>query len=319
MSDRSSRICLVGYLRPVAMCNADIDNIRYALSCPTAFFVFSCVNPRLVGSNPHVKASVKPIRDAILKLNPAILSSLCQSALAPCSGRNGGELYGLNNSQSVSQAQYVEACVSMLSAPLPDSFAYPAEIPNFILRLIEITVERPCKETLQALFKAFCGIRGNLLEIMPDGTMVKLQYECTKILRNLDDHMSSLLCLAIFAKIASMPRLSAFREPRWFQSICQFFDATRGLKALDVAFLCAILAYSGSSTLSSSERIECLHLAKEICDVVNAEQKKVWITTNKPKIIKLCEKILKSDSNVKLQTAVSEFGSSLRNCIHLLD
>ncbi|EEP75601.1 predicted protein [Uncinocarpus reesii 1704] len=164
-----------------------------------------------------------------------------------------------------------------------------------------MAVCRPCKDTLSPLYQVIKSVQGSILEIIPEQIMINFQVECTRILRNLDDHMGNLFCLAILAKIASAPQLFPSEKPRWLRSICQFFDATRGLKTLDLAFLRAILVYSGNSVLFSSESVQYLQLVKEICEAVEPTQKTLWLTANKPKIIKLCEKVIKSAASLEVQ------------------
>ncbi|KAK2802179.1 hypothetical protein FQN51_004860 [Onygenales sp. PD_10] len=162
-------------------------------------------------------------------------------------------------------------------------------------------VQNPCVETVRPLYSVMKGICANLLEILPEETMTNFQTQATKILRNMNDHVGSLLCFAMFARVTSMRCVLPPGQPPWFQSICHFFDATRGMKTLDLIVLRAILSCSGNTHLSVADSIECLELAKEVCDSIDVVQKNEWIRNNKPKVVKLCEKILKPGTNNQIQ------------------
>ncbi|KAK2761010.1 hypothetical protein FQN53_007817 [Emmonsiellopsis sp. PD_33] len=172
-------------------------------------------------------------------------------------------------------------------------------------------VQNPCVETVRPLYSVMKGICANLLEILPEETMTNFQTQATKILRNMNDHVGSLLCFAMFARVTSMRCVLPPGQPPWFQSICHFFDATRGMKTLDLIVLRAILSCSGNTHLSVADSIECLELAKEVCDSIDVVQKNEWIRNNKPKVVKLCEKILKPGTNNQIQMMGLVFLSSL--------
>lgn len=203
----------------------------------------------------------------------------------------------------------------MLSTPLPDSFIIPAQLPSLVLALIESMVRQPTSETITPLYRIITGIRGSILDILPGDSMSRFQSECTRILRKLDDHVSSLLCLAMFARIASAETRPSAQRPVWLRSICQFFDATRGLKTLDLVFLRVILACSSTTELSPSQSIDCILLAKEICDAVEPSQKTSWIQSGKAKILKLCEKILKADHDIRIQMLVCRHHVLFYECL----
>lgn len=180
----------------------------------------------------------------------------------------------------------------------------PTQLPTLVLTLIVAMVRQPTPDTIAPLYKVISGTRGNIFDILPDDTMSRFQSECTRILRKLDDHVSSLFCLAMFARIASADAQPSDRKPGWLRSICQFFDATRGLKTLDLVFLRVVLACSSTAGLSASQSVDCILLAKEVCDVVDPSQKNHWIQSGKVKIVKLCEKIMRADHDPTIQMLV---------------
>ncbi|KAH2670765.1 hypothetical protein KXW25_006445 [Aspergillus fumigatus] len=137
--------------------------------------------------------------------------------------------------------------------------------------------------------------------------MSSLQVEITKTLRNLDDHMGNLLCLATLARISLSWDTNAEREhgpqyPTWLQNVKHFFGQKRGLKTLDLVILRVILACSAScDNLPPRKAAESIRLAIEICDSVEQGQKDCWIANNAPKIAKLCEKINKNGIDWQVQ------------------
>ncbi|PGH26669.1 hypothetical protein AJ80_01615 [Polytolypa hystricis UAMH7299] len=258
-----------------------------------------------------VFASIEAFRDAILRQQPTVLDELLGRSLTAVSKHDASQTE-LNRP---TPNDYATACVALLSTPLPESFLAPARLPAFISSLIQHMVEQPCAETISPLHQVMTGISGNQLEILPEETLSKFQSECTQVLRNMNDHVGNLLCLAIFAKISTTARKKTEAGPpvqgKWMQSICQFFDATRGVKTLDLAVLRAILACSASSNFSLQERIQCIELATEVCSAVDPAQRQEWILKNKVKIVKLCGKILRPDIDVQVQMRGLSFVTTL--------
>lgn len=187
----------------------------------------------------------------------------------------------------------------------------PARLTPFFTRLICIMGNNPCAETIQPIHRLICGLQmsPHILFDIPQETMASLQLELMKTLRNLDNHMGNLLCLSIFAQIASSWRRSQYKElqaPLWMQNINHFFGPKRGMKTLDLVVLRVILACSAScSNLTADQAAEGVRLAIGICDSVEHEQKDSWIGTNGPKIAKLCEKLTRSGIDLDVQMLVS--------------
>lgn len=201
----------------------------------------------------------------------------------------------------------------------------PACLAPFMEQSIRAMGERPSAETILPLNQICNGIRnspGILLEI-PSETMSSLQVELTKTLRNLSDHMGSILCLATFARMASLQDLTAETGcvrfvPSWLQSVNHFFGPKRGLKTLDLVFLRVILACSDScNDLTVDQAAESIRLAIEICDRVEQEQKDCWITANSSKIAKLREKVARNGIDRSVQFLVCN--SSRRGQIERLN
>lgn len=157
-----------------------------------------------------------------------------------------------------------------------------------------------------------------ILDEVPSEVMSNLQQQFTKTLRNLDDHMGNLLCLATFARIASSRNHHTENQhgpepPSWLLNIQHFFGPKRGLKTLDLVVLRAILACSSNcTTLTPSQAAESIRLAICVADAVDPGQKQAWISGNASKIAKLCEKVAKDGLDREIQMMGVTFLLSLR-------
>lgn len=201
----------------------------------------------------------------------------------------------------------------MLSSPVPDNFIVPARLAPFITKLISLVKEAPCAESIGPVYQLTASLQTcprALCEI-PSEIMSSLQLELTRMLRNFEDHMGNLFCLATLARIASSQKAGAVDKdfqstPSWLQSIQHFFGPKRGLKTLDLVFLRVILACSVScNNLTTDQAVESIKLAIEICDNVEIKQKEDWIKANSQKIYKLCEKVAREDIDDRVQVLVS--------------
>jgi hypothetical protein len=180
------------------------------------------------------------------------------------------------------------------------------------MKLISTIGDNPCAEKIHPVYQIMTGLQtspGVLHEINSD-TMSNLQAELTKTLRNLDDHMGNLLCLASFARIASSQKGRTEGErgqqiPTWLQNIRHFFGPKRGLKTLDLVVLRVILACSASCKgLMADQAAESIKLGIEICRTVEETQRVSWIQANSSKIAKLCEKVSRDNIDPEVQVLV---------------
>lgn len=171
--------------------------------------------------------------------------------------------------------------------------------------------ENPCVETVAPIHALISGLKSSprILNEISSEVMSNLQLEFTKTLRNLDDHMGNLLCLATFAQIATALGTTSQNqhgsETLWLLNIKHFFGQKRGLKTLDLVVLRVILACSSSCNLAPPEAAESIRLAICITDTIEPEQKQAWMASNSPKIAKLCEKAVRDGLYGQTQTMVS--------------
>lgn len=168
--------------------------------------------------------------------------------------------------------------------------------------------EYPCEETIAPIYRLMIGLQGSpgVLNEIPYETMSNLQLELTKTLRNLDDHMGNLLCLATFARIANSDiQQHGPQPPSWLENIQHFFGPKRGVKTLDLVVLRVILACSAScSNLEAGKAAESVCLTIEICENVEPDRKNAWIEGNSSKIAKLREKVTREGIGQEVQMMV---------------
>ncbi|KAL3471301.1 hypothetical protein BJX99DRAFT_30692 [Aspergillus californicus] len=205
-------------------------------------------------------------------------------------------------------------CISLLSSPLPCGVIPPASLAPFVMELIRQMRDKPCADTVRPLYLiSSCLQSSGILFELPQEVMVSFQTELTKTLRNLEEHLVNLLCLATFARIVS-PSSSGAEEldnPSWLQSIRHFFGPKRGLKTLDLVVLRVILASSSNGNLTAYQAAESIRLAIDICDSVNRAQRERWIEGNSIKVAKLLEKITREGVDHNVQMLGSSFLVSL--------
>ncbi|CAI7625521.1 unnamed protein product [Penicillium discolor] len=253
--------CQVGLLADVLV--EALSRSRVALPLITAF------------------ASISSFKDMLLERHPVILDAFLEKAV----DTNG--------------AEYFPACVALFSSPLPAGVVPPARIAPFITKLVGMMAENPCVETVTPIHGLISGLKGSprILNDIPFEIMSNLQLEFTKTLRNLDDHMGNLLCLATFAQIATALSTTSQNQhgsdSPWLLNIKHFFGQKRGLKTLDLVVLRVILACSSSCNLAPPDAAESIRLAICIADAIEPEQKQVWMAGNSLKIAKLCEKAVR--------------------------
>ncbi|KAL4783052.1 hypothetical protein BJX76DRAFT_368700 [Aspergillus varians] len=207
------------------------------------------------------------------------------------------------------EAECLPACLSLLSSPLPRGIIPPASLAPFVMQMIERMRMNPCVETIRPLYLiSSCLQASGVLFELPQEVMSSFQTELTKTLRNLEDHMGNLLCLATFARLGSLQNGNAEAEsgvdiPAWLQNIRHFFGPKRALKTMDLVVLRVILACSSRcGNLTTEESAESIRLAISICDTVDKAQQEYWIKGNSIKLAKLLEKVTRDgiDHNIQI-------------------
>lgn len=225
--------------------------------------------------------------------------------------------------------QYTAICVSLLSCPLPTRYPVPASLPAFLLKLIRRAADSACASTVRPIYSVLEGVGASILDILPLEIVTQLQEQLIAVLRGLEDHSTSLLCLAIFAVMHQTPKsvslenessswppgssseTSPSAKPVKYESAKDFFTAKRAAKTLDLVVLRVILACSSSSGMDTAQAIEIVKLSRRIIDAVDISERRDWSLRNATKVKKVHEKISRQDVDSVLQLEGLETLASL--------
>ncbi|MCJ1384255.1 hypothetical protein MMC17_007371 [Xylographa soralifera] len=223
----------------------------------------------------------------------------------------------------------------MLSTPLPADYPVPAALPAFALQVLDGAVMSPSAATLGLLYTVLKGIGSDLLQVLPPRKSAHLQDQLIKLLRNFDDHKVNLLCLAIFALLCSSQpvwsvceehsslqdsqALKASTEARSEDVCCaaRLFFTLKAQKTLELVVLRSIMLCS--SSITPSDAISSLMLAREILDTVDAIERSNWVEKNKLKVRKLYEKVRKPEIDRTVRLVAFEVIASLSEVKSLPD
>lgn len=231
----------------------------------------------------------------------------------------------MSPTRALTEGKYAATCVALLSTPL--EFAIPSEVPVFLVKCLEKAVQSLSLETIRPVYLLLSGVGSSYLDVLPFDILSTLQSQMIEVLTKIrsDDHLASLLCLAILAKFASRPRSMESFQPNVqsspndengpesadrFLPGRKLFLSRRAPKTLDLVVIKAITACSQSCRLSTHEIVESLKLSREIVDAFDKKQKSSWLAGNVGKTKKLHEKILRSGIEAKVQCEVCRKGGA---------
>lgn len=189
------------------------------------------------------------------------------------------------------------------------------------MKCIEKAVQSLSPETIRPVYLLLSGVESSYLDILPFDILSNLQSQMIQVLRKIDpdDHMASLLCLAVLAKFSSRPwdiemsRPSIQSSPNVemgpesadrFLPARKLFSSRRAPKTLDLAVIKSITACSQSCQLSTPEIVETLRLSREIVEAFDKKEKSSWLAGNVGKTRKLCEKSLRPELGATVQCEV---------------
>lgn len=218
----------------------------------------------------------------------------------------------------LTEEQYAATCIALLSTPL--EVAFPSNAPVFFMRCLERAVQSLSSETIRPVYLLSSGVAPSYLDILSFDILSSLQSQIIRLLSKLDsdDHLASLLCLAVLANFSSRPKnkdnsqanmqylpqdeIGPDSADRFLLS--RKFFLSRVSKTLDLIVIKAITACSQSCKLSKHEIIEGLKLSTEIVDAFEEKERKSWLAGNVRKVKKLREKVLRSGIETKVQCEV---------------
>ena len=188
------------------------------------------------------------------------------------------------------------------------------------MKCLERAVQSLSSETIRPVYLLLSGVEATDVTILPFDVLHDLQNHMIRVLTNLDsdDHLASLLCLAVLAKLSSWPGASKDLKPEAqsddevglvavdpFLPARKFFSS-RVPKTLDLVVIIAITACSQSCQLKTNEILESLRLSREIVNAFDKKERNQWLSGNFWKIKKLREKILKSGIDAQVHCEVGE-------------
>lgn len=220
------------------------------------------------------------------------------------------------------EEQYAATCVALLSTPLES--AMPSKAIIFLTTCLEKAVQSLSSETIRPVYLLLSGVESSCLDILPFDILSSLQSQMIRVLTYIDsnDHLASLLCLAILAKFSSQPGVMEKSQPNGicstneeersesadrFQPARKFFSS-RVPKTLDLVVIKAIRACSQSCQMSTHEVIESLKLSREIVDAFENKERARWLAGNVMKTNKLHEKVFRSGLEAKVHCEVDRRG-----------
>lgn len=260
-------------------------------------------------------AFTAPCRDAFLRQEPTLLHSAVAHAIK--SGNHHHE-----------RSKYTRASVALLSLPLPDTVALPAEAQTLFIQLVEDAARRPSPMTIQPVYIMLSGTGGLLLGVLSSETMTRFEDHLLEILKNsgsTPDGCLSLYCLAIMNLVCKSTTETALRltassydtqdflastpaSSKWkSEAMQQFFTGSKAQKSIQLVVLSAYLASKATSTDCSFERVKSLALANEIIAAIPADIRKIWATANPGMIRKLQERLCAEDVEDKTKTLALRF------------
>ncbi|KAL9029679.1 MAG: hypothetical protein Q9196_002103 [Gyalolechia fulgens] len=139
---------------------------------------------------------------------------------------------------------------------------------------------------------------------------------------DLEDHVSSLYCLAVLAVMSSSPHAAAstsehdpspplarelsstVKQPESYHVARQYFTLKRASKTLDLVVLKVIFACSKSCALSPAAILESLQLSNTVIEAVDVRDRQQWMSHDRGKFRKLVEKIVLYDPQSEVMCAV---------------
>ncbi|CAF9903873.1 MAG: hypothetical protein ALECFALPRED_003021 [Alectoria fallacina] len=253
-----------------------------------------------------IMASIPSFRNAAVQQKPMLLETLFTNATDSKSGFE----------------KYTAVCVALLSTPL--ECATPSEVPVFLLKCLEKAVQSLSPETIRPVYLLLSGVESSYLDILPFDILSSLQSQMIEVLTQIDsdDHLASLLCLAVLAKFASRPGIMEQSQPNVqsfpkdengpesadrFLPARKFFSSKKAPKTLDLVVLKVITACSQSCQLGTDEIVESLKLSREIVDAFDKKEICFWQAGNVGKTKKLYAKILRPGIEAKVQCEALNF------------
>lgn len=236
-------------------------------------------------------------RDAFLHQEPTLLHSVVAHAV------KSGDV----------RSKYAKASIALLSQPLPDTVALPADAQALFIHLVEHAARSPSAATIEPVYLILHGTGSLLLGLLSNDVLVKFEEHLLDILRNVGGTSAlSLYCLSIMNTVCcSTDRVfrltnssyntqdflaSTPTSPKWkSEAMQQFFTGSKAQKSTQLVVLLVLWATKPDTSDSSEERIRALILANEVITAIPIDLRKMWCTANPMLVRKLQERLCSED------------------------
>ena len=247
-------------------------------------------------------------------LNKAVASDEAYDKVGKCASR----------ADDADDPQYATVCTAFLSKPL--DISVPAASSVFLNKVLARAVAKPSSDTIRPIYLILSGLGCSGVWASSQTLLVRLQEELKQILncrRDYEDQLSTLLCLAVFARLASA---QLFASDGRRDSSClstpgisdeglqnrliiaqKFFGPQRASKTLDLTVASARILCSQSCVATLDSIIEGLSLCREIVKSVAIVDKRKWLTNRTSMSKAPIDGILRSDLDHSVQSAVCNF------------
>jgi predicted nucleic acid-binding Zn-ribbon protein len=271
------------------------------------------------------------VRDALVQREASLLPRLLAQALEPRSGNAKVNMPTRNktNLPELTKMQYVEACVALLSHPLPSHVALPATAQNFMLQLFDRAATHPNATIVQQIHRLVYGACKPVLGVLSPGVLAHLEEYIFSILKSssgVEDQSLGMYCLAIMRMILEKFQTELGRDDIWPtfdhsvnstnsqwtpDAIKQFFHGNKTHKTMQLLVLRVIWACRPESADPTEQGLTSVTLVNQILVGVSQSAVLEWSLKNSAIVRKLQEKCLVPDMHPALRFQVLTFLSTL--------
>ncbi|EME38803.1 hypothetical protein DOTSEDRAFT_83484 [Dothistroma septosporum NZE10] len=250
-------------------------------------------------------------RDAFLRQEPTLLHSVTAQAAK----------------QGEAKSKHTRASVALLSVPLPDVVALPAETQTLLMQLVENAAKKPCTATIEPVYMLLRGTGKLLFGTLDSDTLIRFESHLIDILQKgagLGDNCLSLYCLSImniarcsvdqeFRLTASSYSTQEFlastpASSRWrAEAMQQFFEGKKAGRSMQLIVIIAYTAIKGITT----DNIKALVLANNIIAAVPGDIRKNWCRSNATTVHKLHNQLCDMELDQTIRTLGLRFVGKL--------
>jgi predicted nucleic acid-binding Zn-ribbon protein len=252
-------------------------------------------------------------RDAILRQEPTLLHSVVANAIKTGDARS----------------KYTRASGALLSRPLPDTVALPAEAQTLFVQLFEDAASKPSAATIEPIYIILTGTGSLLLGILSTSTLMRFESHMLDILKNVSqaaDQSLSLFCLSIMNVVlcgtnpqfrltnssydtqdflASTPVSSRWKS----ETMQQFFEGSKAQRSVQLISLLVLSALKAPHC--TDDKIKSVILANEVIMAIPADLRKIWCTANTITLRRMQEGLCAHDIDPRIRTLGLRFMGKL--------